>query len=237
MRLSGCAPQPLAHYLKALGILRLVSEQLDPLARGSWSSNTFALSIGADEEALEAFFLEQYSPTPIVAPWNGGSGFAPRDNRIGMDFVRNSSSPRLTAYREAIDVGFRLRQELGITDKADDRKDDLILACRDWLPDVALTWMDAALVLTSGGLAYPPILGTGGNDGRLDFSNNFMQRIAEVFGAAPQQAFRWLRGALWGTPQPGMQKVAVGQFLPSAAGGANGTTGFEADSLVNPWDF
>ena len=34
--LGGCAPAPLAHYLKALGILRLVSEQADSSARGFW---------------------------------------------------------------------------------------------------------------------------------------------------------------------------------------------------------
>lgn len=32
-KLDGCAPTPLAHYLKALGILRLVAEQADPNAR------------------------------------------------------------------------------------------------------------------------------------------------------------------------------------------------------------
>lgn len=31
-KLSGCSPAPLANYLKALGILRLVSEQTDPTA-------------------------------------------------------------------------------------------------------------------------------------------------------------------------------------------------------------
>ena len=33
---SGCAPAPLAHYLKALGILRIVAEQRDPDIRGWW---------------------------------------------------------------------------------------------------------------------------------------------------------------------------------------------------------
>ncbi len=35
--LSGCAPVPLAHYLKALGVLRLVAEQADPATpRHAW---------------------------------------------------------------------------------------------------------------------------------------------------------------------------------------------------------
>ncbi len=35
-RLGGCAPTPLANYLKALGILRVVAEQADAEARGWW---------------------------------------------------------------------------------------------------------------------------------------------------------------------------------------------------------
>jgi CRISPR-associated protein Csx17 len=34
--LNGCAPIPLANHLKALGILRLVSEQVDRNATGHW---------------------------------------------------------------------------------------------------------------------------------------------------------------------------------------------------------
>ena len=41
--LDGCAPTPLAHYLKALGILRLVAEQADEHARGWWEGNHFRL--------------------------------------------------------------------------------------------------------------------------------------------------------------------------------------------------
>ena len=34
--LAGCAPIPLASYLKALGVFRLVAEQKDECARGRW---------------------------------------------------------------------------------------------------------------------------------------------------------------------------------------------------------
>src|SRR5437867_3405064 len=39
--LNGCAPAPLIHYLKALGIFRLVAEQCDPRVRGAWYGNAF----------------------------------------------------------------------------------------------------------------------------------------------------------------------------------------------------
>src|SRR5260370_42561854 len=62
-------------YLKALGVLRLVSEQKDGEARGYWRDGIFVLEATLDPNGLLTFFLQQYSPTPLLAPWNGGSGF------------------------------------------------------------------------------------------------------------------------------------------------------------------
>ncbi len=73
--LKGCSPAPLANYLKALGILRLVGEQADPQARGWWDGEHFRLLTKLSKEELETFFLERYEPTPLLSPWNKGSGF------------------------------------------------------------------------------------------------------------------------------------------------------------------
>lgn len=99
--LDGCAPQPLAHYLKALGILRLVSEQADSNARGWWQGNRFKLATTLDQAALKNFFLNEYQPTPIVAPWNRGSGFFKKDDAL-LSKIRHSTAARLMPYREAI---------------------------------------------------------------------------------------------------------------------------------------
>ena len=56
-------------------------------------------------------------------------------------------------------------------------KAELVAALRAELADAALLWLDAVLALSGGGLAYPELLGTGGNDGRLDFTNNFARRL------------------------------------------------------------
>lgn len=69
-----------------------------------------------------------------------------------------------------------------------DQKEELLLLCRNTLPEPALQWLDAAYVLTDDGAKYPPLLGTGGNDGRLEFTNNFMQRITEVMDCATGRA-------------------------------------------------
>lgn len=75
IELKGCSPTPLAHYLKALGILRLVAEQKDPNAKGCWRNEAFVLQSSLDKESLLRFFLEEYRPAPILTPWNGRGGF------------------------------------------------------------------------------------------------------------------------------------------------------------------
>jgi len=73
--LAGCTPEPMAAYLKSLAVLRLVTDQADPGAKGCWSHEAFCLDSCLDEATLVRFFMDRYRPTPIVAPWNGGSGF------------------------------------------------------------------------------------------------------------------------------------------------------------------
>ena len=93
--LEGCASRPLASCLKALGILRLVGEQQDAQVRGAWRNGCFVLSSSLDKETLCDFFLHVWQPTPLVSPWNGGSGFYPGDNTEGIDAITQSTDSRL----------------------------------------------------------------------------------------------------------------------------------------------
>jgi len=283
--LTGCAPAPLAHYLKALGILRLVARQKDPEARGFWKDEHFCLITALDREALERFFLDEYRPTPFVSPWNKGSGFyADEDPALGP--VERSSAARFAPFRAGIsasraplaeiksaDTNVRVLKErtkkrkgmsAGDIAKAQGLKSDATYKAQlaaaerefkrlkaDLYAPFALSWrgghrewMDAAMVLSSDGRpSWPSLLGTGGNDGRLDFTNNAMQRLGELFdlraatGVAKSSAAPLLASALWGSLAGGMEMAAVGQFLPGNAGGANASTGPDGGASVNPWDF
>ena len=239
IELGGCAPVPLAHYLKAIGVLRLVAEQVDPVARGYWGDSSFHLISSLDRRALMAFFLDSYRPTPVIAPWNGGSGFFPGDNHRAINKLREWKSSRMERYQNAISSAFTIKDRLNIAGKPDKELKEILLdSCRANLPDEALSWTDAAFVMTEDGAKYPPLLGTGGNDGRLDFTNNFMQRLCDVLIDEIASSTSWIEGALFGATLDNLQKgSAIGQFLPSAAGGANAEAGFDADSLVNPWDY
>ena len=241
--LYGCAPIPLAHYLKALGVLRLVSEQVEATACGSWLNDYLSLHFSADASALTEFFTHRYRPTSVLAPWNGGSGFFPKDNDEALSAIEKSNATRLEAYRAGIAAARKELNRLALKAKPDGEAKTLLLqSCRNSFREDALDWLDAVFVLGQDGAKFPPLLGTGGNDGRLEFTNNFMQRITEVMdpatGEPTAESARWLRAALFGSAAPGLAtRAPVGQFFPSAAGGANATSGFDAVSAVNPWDF
>ncbi len=240
--LAGCNPVPLAGYLKALGVLRLVAEQVDPETRGYWCDDQFVLITKLDEPDLRKFLLEDYRPTSVLAPWNGGSGFYPKDNQSGIQPIESGAASRLAELRGSIALIRELLASMNLDERPDKEiKPTLIHALRNELPDAALAWLDAAILLTGENPKYPPLLGTGGNDGRLDFTNNFMQRLVDLVdpetGQARAAASVWLDDALFARPAPELCSAAVGQFAPGNAGGPNAASGFEGGALVNPWDF
>lgn len=267
IELKGCAPTPLAHYLKALGILRLVAEQKDPNAKGCWRDEAFVLQSSLDQESLLRFFLDEYRPTPITAPWNGGSGFyyqegktsavdpetgkklktgvrdqATEATRTVGAFI-DSECDRFTVYRDVLKQIRSLLTKHNCQEAPKAEAKDLILQIfRNTFPDAFLSWLDAVLLIGTDKTFFPPLLGTGGNDGNLDFTNNFMQRQLQLFdpqtGQATPSSEAWLSNSLFADATPQMHKdAAIGQFFPGNAGGPNATAGFEAKSLINPWDF
>jgi CRISPR-associated protein Csx17 len=263
--LAGCAPIPLASYLKALGIFRLVAEQKDKGARGCWCNEAFVLGTVLTDEGLVRFFLDEYRPSPIISPWNGGSGFyfqegksnekdpvtgkkiktGVRDQptaatRILDSFATTKSKDRLALYKNVI-VQTRDALRNMAEAPADDEKRALVMRLRARLPEECLTWLDAAVALAGETLGFPPLLGSGGNDGNLDFSSNFMQRLADVIdpetGVSGSGARAPLESALFANATTAGGEGAIGQFAPGAAGGPNATTGFERDTLINSWDY
>ena len=280
--LGGCAPAPLAHYLKALGVLRLVAEQIDDQVRGWWEGNRFRLATKLKQEELEGFFLHKYQPTPLVSPWNKGAGFF-FEKDPGVSPLENSTSRRFKRFRFGIQESRSQLEELSKADtdirdiKDEAKRPGMSKAEKeqvrnsegyknrlreaekrfkrlkaDMIPNFRLNWrgacrewMDAAMVLGDDGTPkYPALLGSGGNDGRLDFTNNFMKRLGEVFdlgsddGIPKPSARAWISGSLWNQPILGnLSGQPVGQYLPGTAGGANNGNGPDSGSMVNPVDF
>ena len=309
--LHGCTTEPMAGYLKALAVFRLVSEQADPKARGRWVGNSFCVESKFDTEALLRFFLDEYAPTPIVAPWNGGSGFVEGDRRVGLDAILASELPRLAEYRrtieqvftwpefsggeltldqmihavaamapgkpkqdaagllEAVEVAMqslptpresflalttarlkasapapvvakvrKLRTAVNKSKRAAG-KEEMVRACRNRLGDGSVAWLDCAVVVrTTTELNYPPLLGTGGGEGRLDYTNSFMERVSALLLNPGREAKSLLQNALFATPTDALANAAVGQHDPGRAGGFNqGPEGETKDFPTNSWNF
>lgn len=236
-RLAGCRPVPLAYYLKALGVLRLVSEQVDVGARGSWNRGVFVLQTRLARDELEAFFRERYAPTPIVGPWGARSGFFPggseKSAREALDAIMASDGAagheRLARFREVITAVRGLLETLGIREKDDvkARKRELMQACRARLPDDVLGWLDACYVLTSEGSKFPPILGTGGNEGSGSYTSGFAQQVVEC--VVERKHDEALARALWDQAAAGATSSQTpGHFLPGAV---------EARAQLTAWDY
>lgn len=250
LRLAGCRSESLLGYLKALGILRLFAAQADAAARGSWDGAVFVIDTLQTEDAMERFFLDAYIPTPILNPWNSGAGFDGKDDMAArtMRRVAQTTGRRWQAYRDSlafiakryVDSGLRTqRYKLDSKDAKERDKLGFLRDLRAKCPEALLAWLDAAVLLTPGRADFPYLFGSGGNDGRLDFSVNFAARALDVCGDKPIASAReLLHDSLQDTSQARLlQDVAIGQFSPRHTGGANATSGFDAMSLVNPWDY
>ena len=224
--LDGCAPAPLAHYLKALGILRLLAEQADSAARGWWEGDRFRLATKLGWEELEGFFLKDYEPTPIFNPWGARSGFyagsSEKKARESLTQIECSSNPRLELFRTTIKT---VRSVITKTKPSDKEKDRLILALRSNTRGASSLWLDTVIALIGAGddlsLAQPPIFGTGGSEGSGGYPSAYMAAIVESVVKA-----NWnhaISCALFGGAVPKCHwDQSMGQFAPG--------------SVSTPWD-
>ncbi len=247
LRVAGARADSLLGYLKAIGLLRLVATQLDPFVSARWTDGAIAFE-GLDRRALRDFLMNRYSPSPVLNPWNSGAGFDAKSAVVAAGATLNrvalTKSDRWTPYREALAVA---RTVVARTDRCaetaptdtTERKRKILYQLRSEYADGALEWLDAAVLLGGDVTKFSPLLGSGGNDGRLDFSINFAQRALDVVGdRLDPESPGWLADALDGSSRAALlADAAIGQFSPASAGGPNATSGFWAPSLVNPWDY
>jgi CRISPR-associated protein Csx17 len=268
--LAGCTPTPLASYLKALGILRLLGEQKpDWAVRGAWRNNRFVLSspvfssnTETDRKRLQDFLLHEYRPTPIISPWSGRVGFLEGEKgtdstRAGPVLLRRleeATSERFRAYRDVVRITrsleslraldsarAQIKKQSGEKIDVPAMKTRFLYDLRAQLPDEFLPWLDACLVLGEDKLFPAPTLGTGGNEGSMDFSVNHLTWLCELFdldsGAPSDIAIRTLPEALFAAIALLSSGVNLGQLAPASGGGPNMGIGFGSLVLDNPWNF
>lgn len=192
-----------------------------------------------DGAALEAFLLEHWEPAPVVSPWNGASGFFANDNRDGFDAIEADRSSRLEVFRTVIASARATLGRAGLASKPETKiaKPALLRELRATLPDAAIEWLDAAIVLVGDGAAFPPLLGSGGNDGHYDIANNYAQSVAFALALAGSERARAeataaLTAALW-RGAGALRKMSLAHLTRDASP-VNSPSG-ASDALGNPW--
>lgn len=243
--LTGCTTRPLANYLKALGVFRIVVEQgLDPDARARFGQRGMILRTTASYDQLRSFLAEDYQPVPAFSPWNSGAGFVGKGGKENIERILKTSAERFAPMRRSIEQIHRVQKQTGANQqffKDSTNKAKFYQRLRNIAPPTLLQWLDAvASAHPDGELSYPALLGTGGNDGRLEFSRKYLERVVTLFvdDVPEHRQNAWLDHALLrDAVGPELEKEAIGQFAPSDAGSPNGGVSFESNALVNPWDY
>src|SRR5206468_5185 len=130
-----------------------------------------------------------------------------------------------------------LLESFGISEKAkDDEKLSLLERCRANLSDELVQWLDSCYVLTSDGRKFPPLFGTGGNEGSGSYASGFAQQIVACL--IQRQYDDALDSALFKNIHKGVNSDQTpGHFSPQAAGGTNAGQGFAVGPSTNPWDY
>lgn len=242
--LAGLRPEPLASYLAGLGLIRLLGEQADASAAFFWTSHGLVVDTEVADIAL--WLTDQYRPTPVLSPWNSGSGFGVKDVEPKRRLARllASMAPRLAEFRTAVEAAERTihhaRSAGWIKDDGKGDKAQVIQEFRNRCPESLLPWIDACVVLAADKALFPPLLGTGGNDGRFEFSTNFHEELLVVLDESEGGRARSLALAqdlLAGSEVERLAEAPVGQFDPAGAGGQGSSPFGAASSLVNPWRY
>ena len=264
IHLYGCRAEPLLSYLAGLGVVRLVAEQITPEVSARWDGNHLVITAQElDETMLIEFFTDDYMPTAVISPWNSGGGFqdegkptSPSAQRL-VERAAESSHPRLAPYRDAIAAAREARQtarHYGLAKNGkiigkDKEKAQFVELCRAKFPDEALPWIDASVVLLDSDIAFPLILGTGGNIGRRDLSVGFLEQLEALgFLGEPSSISQGspmdspsvrplLNHALFRDSEAKLCRSTASQFDPGGVGGPNSSSTGDADPLANPWSF
>lgn len=115
---------------------------------------------------------------------------------------------------------------------------EIIAEARGTMSDNFVEWLDTCLVLdTNLDKITAPLLGTGGNEGDLEYSTKFMQYIIMML-IKKENSCELLESAIFGTSTDKLKNEKIGKFYPGRSGGYNQGNSIEnKDFDINPWDF
>ncbi len=119
-------------------------------------------------------------------------------------------------------------------------KNQLVTALRGELDDQFLPWFDVCLVLAGTEVSAAPLLGSGGNEGSMDYSINHLKLLTDLIDPDTDrpttEAEQAIDSALFQKPALIAVHGNPGFLNPFMAGGVNMSTGFSGEVVDNAWD-
>jgi CRISPR-associated protein Csx17 len=237
--LTGCQVQPFCGYFKSIGLLRILNQQLDRKIRGYWREDgNFALD-GIDRTQLLEFLTDRYKPTPLIQPWNNGTGFTKGLSPDIPTAERFDRHQRLAAICKSAAAFTGLNEK----DKVDrPAKIAILNRLKQIVPSDLRAGVDTAWIVYPDLIKPNFLLANGGMSGNVDLGKLQIQNINLVFdewGNAVAGARAQLTAALFGDIGTHINIAGTIAFLsPVHTGGiSSNSDGKKTEAQSNPWDY
>lgn len=238
IQLSGCTPEPIAGYLKALGVLRILAEQVDPNIRGFWQENAFHLE-GITQEQLIEFFCKDWQPTPVTQPWNNGTGYT-KGSQLTL-----SQAPRFESLNRLVVVCQEVAKTVGLdalSKVTPQKKKEVLRELRQHAPSDLRRSIEAAWIVTQDAEKLNFLLANGGMSGNADLGDLQSTALKLLFDFATGNALEVSEPCLRASAfRESLKNTRIAKSIvfldPGTTGSINGTVGESIESQSNPWDY
>ncbi|HMO16226.1 MAG TPA: type I-U CRISPR-associated protein Csx17 [Pirellulaceae bacterium] len=270
LELRGCTPEPLGNYLKGLGVFRLIAEQADPQARAWWKDGVLHVlqqkwsrteSTSAEDHCID-WLLSDCRFTPLIAPWQTGTGYLPIGKRdAGGDALielLKSEHHGTEAFRSVF-KDFSASLNISLPDDpsqwleamkaagSEHSDADLLRRIRNRLRFMpSLKWLDSVGLSASRSHdsdvpSWFPILARGGGEKSGQYIVNHQQRLQTVLLGDSELSINQLKAAVFSENQCRVleNKALSAMYFPAYVKNWNSTQDFlpDGERCVNPWDF
>ncbi len=157
--------------------------------------------------------------------------------RSSLESVSNDNETN--AISELYQTNENIKRLVDYYEKNIVNKIDIRAKSRALLSDTFVDWIDSCVVLDSNlKKINTPLLGTGGNEGDMDYATKFQTYIVDML-IKKDHSKDLLESALFNLkPNNNLKKDKIGKFYPARSGGYNQGNSIESkDFTMNPWDF
>lgn len=218
---------PLSSYLGALGLLKVINQQLDAAAQGSWQNGCFHLQTSHARQELVDFFATSYRPGPFLTPWNKPKEKGPSFlNGQVPAAVEQLQGERFDQVRQVAAIAAQVLPQFvrdGRIGK-DEKPAAFEELARRADSDAYSAWLKLCAVVTTddkGKLIarFPALLGGSGGYVAADFGTQFLNSLA----AAKAEHFA---AAIFGSAETGVQESSGNTLIYDPAGRGDGQQGY-----------